>query len=153
MEFTILRDMGQVKSRVRMLNFRRVNFQLFKELVDGTPWKTASTVKGAEQGWQLFKDIFLRAQELLIPMYKKSGKEGRRRSTRLNKDLLVKLKCKKEMNHQWNQGHVSWEEYMDAARMCREWIRKAKVHLELNLARDIMNNKDFYRYTGQTRNI
>jgi len=27
---TILRDMGQVKSRVRMLKFRRTNFRFFK---------------------------------------------------------------------------------------------------------------------------
>lgn len=36
-EFAILRDMGQLKTRVRILNFRKVNFQLFKELMDGTP--------------------------------------------------------------------------------------------------------------------
>lgn len=34
-EFTVLRDMGQLRSRVRTLNCRRRNYQLFKELVDG----------------------------------------------------------------------------------------------------------------------
>ena len=33
-EFTILRNMGLTKSRVRTLNFRRVNFGLLKELLD-----------------------------------------------------------------------------------------------------------------------
>ena len=98
-EFTILRDMGQVKSKVRTLNFRRVNFQLFKELVDGTPWEAALRDKGAEQSWQLFKDIFLKAQELSIPICKKSGKNGRIPAW-LSKDLLVKLKCKKEKHRQ-----------------------------------------------------
>ncbi|GAB0179484.1 hypothetical protein GRJ2_000413700 [Grus japonensis] len=50
-EFTILRDMGQIKNRVRMLNCRKANFQLFKELVDGTPWETAVRGEGAEQSW------------------------------------------------------------------------------------------------------
>ena len=113
---------GQLKSRVRTLNFRRANFQLVKELVDGTPWETALRDKGAEQSWQIFENIFLRAQDLSIPMCKKSGKEGRR-SAWLSEDLL---KCKKEMHRQWNQGHVSWEEYRDAAWMCRDGIRKAK---------------------------
>ncbi|KAK4806794.1 hypothetical protein QYF61_005590 [Mycteria americana] len=145
-EFTIWRDMGQVKSRVRTLNFRKANIQLFKELVDGTPWETALRDKGAEESWQLFKDIFLRTQELLIPTCKKSGKEGRRPAW-LSKDLLVKLKCMKEVHWQWNQGHVSWEEYRDAAWMCRNGARKAKAQLELNLARDAKNNKKgFYRY-------
>ena len=36
-EFTVLRDMGQMKNKVKTLNFRKANFQLFKELVNGTP--------------------------------------------------------------------------------------------------------------------
>ncbi|GAB0181507.1 hypothetical protein GRJ2_000616000 [Grus japonensis] len=71
-KFTILRDMGQMKSRVKTLNFRKANFQLFKELVDGTPWEIALRDKRAEETWKLFKDIFLRAQELLISICKKS---------------------------------------------------------------------------------
>lgn len=39
--FAVLWYTGQGKSRVRTLNIRRVNFQLFKELVDGTPQATA----------------------------------------------------------------------------------------------------------------
>jgi len=30
-EFSVLRDMGKVKNVVRTLNFRKANFQLFKE--------------------------------------------------------------------------------------------------------------------------
>ena len=67
MEFAVLRDMGQAKSKVRTLNFRKANFQLFKELVNRTPWETALRDKGAEQSWQIFKDTFHRMQELLIP--------------------------------------------------------------------------------------
>ncbi|KAK4811192.1 hypothetical protein QYF61_019823 [Mycteria americana] len=86
-EFTILRDMGQAKSILKTLNLRKVNFQLFKGLVDGTPWEIALRDNEEEQSWQL-KDIFLRAQELSIPMCKKSGKEGRRPAW-LSKDLLA----------------------------------------------------------------
>ena len=50
-EFTVLRDMGQAKSKVRTLNFRKANFQLFKELVNRTPWETALRDKGAEESW------------------------------------------------------------------------------------------------------
>ena len=50
--------------------------------------------------------------------------------------LLVKLKGKKEMHRQWKQGQVSWEEYRDVAQLCRDGVRKSKVQLELNLARD-----------------
>ena len=34
--------------------------------------------------------------------------------------------------------------------MCRDEVRRAKVQLELNLARDAKNNKQgFYRYVSQ----
>ena len=37
--------------------------------------------------------------------------------------------------------------------MCRDRIRKAKAQLELNLARDVKNNKGFYRYVDQKRRL
>ncbi|KAK4830768.1 hypothetical protein QYF61_013257 [Mycteria americana] len=151
-EFVVLRDMGQVKSKVRTLNFRKEKFQLFKELFNRTPWETALRDKGAEQSWQIFKDAFHRAKELSIPRCKKSGKEGKRLAW-LSQDLLVKLKGKKEMHRQWKQGQVSWEEYRGDAWLCRGGVRKAKVWLELNLARNTKNIKDFYRYVSQKRKV
>ncbi|KAK4827373.1 LOW QUALITY PROTEIN: hypothetical protein QYF61_017311 [Mycteria americana] len=54
------------------------------------------------------------------------------------------------MHRQWKQGQVSWEEYREAARLCRDGVRKAKAQLELNLARDTKNNKKgFHRYTDK----
>jgi len=57
-EITILRNIGQVKSKVKTLDFRTENIQ-FRELEDGTPWQSAFRDKGAEQSWKHFKDIFL----------------------------------------------------------------------------------------------
>ncbi|KFQ75511.1 hypothetical protein N337_12410, partial [Phoenicopterus ruber ruber] len=146
------RDIDQVKTNVRTLNFRKANFQLFKELVSRTPWETALRDKVAGQSWQIFKDAFHRAQHLSIPRCKKSGKEGKRPAW-LSRDLLVKIKGKREMHRQWKQGQVSWEEYRDAAQLCRDGVRKAKAWLALNLARDAKNNKGFYRYVSQKRKV
>ena len=103
----------------------------------------------AEQSWQIIKEALLRAQELSIPRCSKSGKEGKRLAW-LNQDQLVKLESKKEMHRQWKQGQVTWEQYRDAARLCRDGIRKAKDQLEMDLARGAKNNKKgFYRYINQ----
>ena len=57
------------------------------------------------------------------------------------------------MHRQCKQGQVTWEEYRDAARLCRDVVRKAKAQLELDLARGAKKNKkDFYRYISQKRN-
>ena len=58
------------------------------------------------------------------------------------------------MHRQWKQGQVSWEEYRDAAQLCRDGVKKAKAQLELNWARDAKNNKKgFYRYVSQKRKL
>ena len=49
---------------------------------------------------------------------------------------------------------MAWEENRESIQTCRDEIRKAKVHMEGNLARDVKKNKKgFYRYTGQKRQI
>jgi len=60
-EFTVLRNMGKARSIVRTLNFRKANFKLYKELVSRTHWETVLRNRGAEQSWQIFKDVFHRA--------------------------------------------------------------------------------------------
>ena len=67
-----------MKSTVRILNFRKANIQLLKELVNRTLLETTLRDTGTEQSWQIFKDAFHRAQELSIPRCKKSVKEGKR---------------------------------------------------------------------------
>jgi len=90
-DFIVLRDMEKAKRKVRALNFRKANFQFFKELVSRIPCEIALRDKGAEQSWQIFKYAFHRAQELLIPRCKKPVKEGKRPAWL----SLVRLKGKK----------------------------------------------------------
>lgn len=86
-------------------------FQLFKELLNRIPSEIALRDKGAaEQSCQIFKGTFHRVQELSITMSEKSGKDGKRLAC-MCQALLVKLKGKKEMYKQWEQGQVSWEDY------------------------------------------
>jgi len=39
--------MGKTRSTVRTLNFRKADFQLFKEFVSRTPWETVLRDRGA----------------------------------------------------------------------------------------------------------
>lgn len=75
--FAALRNMEHTKSTFRILNFGRAHFWLFKELNHiGPPWETLLRDMGAGKSWQIFKDVFNKAQEIPIPGCKKSGKEG-----------------------------------------------------------------------------
>ena len=52
----------------------------------------------------------------------------------MNKECLVKLKHKNGVYRRWKQGQVTWEEYRDTVEVCSDTVRKAKAHLELDLA-------------------
>ena len=55
---------------------RRVNLRLFKELLDEIPWEIVLWDTGTEKNWQLFKDTFLKAQELSISQHKNQAEEA-----------------------------------------------------------------------------
>jgi len=68
--------------------------------------KLSLETKEWRKGWLLFKDVFLRAQELSVPQNKKAGRGGRKKAW-LGKDLLVKLREEDGIYQQWKQGHGS----------------------------------------------
>ena len=80
---------GYETSKIRMLNFRKAKFQLFRKLVSRTPWETVHMGKGAEENRQIFKKAFLI-----------------KRPAWLNQILLVQLKSKKKMHRQWKWAGI-----------------------------------------------
>lgn len=109
-----------------------MSFWLFKELLDEISWGTVLRNKGVKQSWQFFKDTFVKAQELSISQQEKSRRGGRKLA-RMSKDLLVKLREKREKYRQWKEACVAWEEYRDSVQTWRDGSRKAKVQMELNM--------------------
>ncbi|KFU97279.1 hypothetical protein N339_06495, partial [Pterocles gutturalis] len=144
------RNVGLAKSRVRTVNFRRTNFQLFKESLDGIHWETVLKGVGTEQSWQLFKDTLLRVQELSISQQKKSSKGGGQPAW-LSKDLQLKLKEKKET---YRKCHIEDDFLVQnvVVQMFRDRIRKAKTQMGLKFSGDVKSNKKwFYRHIGRRR--
>jgi len=145
-EFRILRGGSRAISRIKTLDFRRANFGFFKQLLGAIPWVRALEGRGVHECWLLFKRHFLHAQERCIPLRKKWSQGGRRPAW-LNKELLVELRWKRKVHGMWKEGQATWEEYRNVTRACRDAMRKAKAYLELNLARDVRNNKKgFFNY-------
>ncbi|GAB0178678.1 mitochondrial enolase superfamily member 1 [Grus japonensis] len=70
----------------------------------------------------------------------------------MTKELLEKLKGKKEVYQLWKKGGATWEEYRDAIREHRDSTRKAKDHLELKLAGEVKDNKKgSFKYISSKR--
>ena len=61
-------------------------------------------------------------------------------------------KTQKEEESQIWKILATWEEYRNAVRACRDAMRKAKAHLELNLVREVKDNKKgFFKYVSSER--
>jgi len=145
-EFRILCGGSRAISRIKALVFRRSNFGLFKELLGGILWVRALEGRGVQECRSLFKHHFLHAQDRYIPLSRKSSKGGRRHVW-MSKELLAELRWKRKVHGMWKEGQATWEEYRNVVRACRDATRKPKVHLELNLARDVTDNKKgFFNY-------
>jgi len=144
--FRILHGGSRVISRIKTLDFKRANFGIYKELLGGILWARALEGRGVQECWSLFKHHFVQAQERSIHLRKKSSK-GDRRLAWLNSELLAELRWKRKVRGMWNEGQATWEEYRNVIRACRDATRKAKTHMELNLARHVRNNKKgFFNY-------
>ncbi|KFQ14566.1 hypothetical protein N330_13202, partial [Leptosomus discolor] len=137
---------------ITTLDFSRANFSLFKQLLGEIPWHRVLEGKRAQDGWFIFKDHFFQAQDQSIPVGRKSRK-GARRPVWLNRELMGKLKWKKRVYRSWKEWVATWEEYKTVVRGCREATRKAKASLELNLAREVKDNrKSFLKYIADKTN-
>ncbi|GAB0207304.1 hypothetical protein GRJ2_003196000 [Grus japonensis] len=150
-EFRILRGRSRAISRITTLDFRRGNFGLFKDLLGRIPWVRALEGRGVQESWSIFKHHFLLAQDQCILKNRKTSKGGRRPAW-MSKELLEKLKGKKEVYRMWKKGLATWEEYRNVVRVCRNATRKAKAHLELKLAGDVKDKKKgFFKYISSKR--
>ncbi|CAM5119228.1 unnamed protein product [Eretmochelys imbricata] len=86
-------------------------------------------------------------------MCRKNSKYGRQPAW-LNSEILADLKYKKEAYKKWKIGQMTRYEYKNIFRGCRSEIRKAKSHLELQLARDVKSNKKgFFRYVSNKKKV
>ncbi|CAM5085999.1 unnamed protein product [Natator depressus] len=150
-EFRILTQGRKVSSRIRTLDFRKADFDSLREQMARIPWRTNMKGKGVQESWLYFKESLLRLQGQTIPMSRRNSKHGKRPAW-LNGEILADLKHKKEAYKKWKVGHMTREEYKNIARACRKDIRRAKSHLELQLARDVKSNKKgFFRYVGNKK--
>ncbi|CAM4692336.1 unnamed protein product [Lepidochelys kempii] len=152
-EFRILRQGRKESSRIRTLDFRKADFDSLRELMGRIPWENNMRGKGVQESWLYFKESLLRLQGQTIPMCRKNSKCGRRPAW-LNSEILADLEHKKEAYKKWKLGQMTREEYKKIARGCRSVVRKAKSQLELQLARDVKNNKKgLFRYVSKKEDL
>ena len=70
----------------------------------------------------------------------------------MSKELVHKLKEKKKVHEMWKKNLITWEEYRNVVRACKDATRKAKACLQLNLAKVIKENKKgFFKYINSKR--
>ncbi|GAB0175687.1 hypothetical protein GRJ2_000033900 [Grus japonensis] len=111
-EFNILRAARRSHSKLTTPDFRRADCGLFRDLLGRIPWDKALEGQGAQDSWLIFKGHLLQAQERCIPTKRMTGKNTRKPAW-MNKELLDKLRHKKDAYRGWKQGQVAWKEYRE----------------------------------------
>ena len=77
-EFLILGRVKRGNSKTATLDFQRADFELSRRLVGGVPWGSVIGSKRIQDGWLLFKNEVLKAQEQAVPLSHKMSRRGRR---------------------------------------------------------------------------
>ena len=103
-EFSILGDVRRVTSKTAVVNFQKVDFDLFRMLVAGVPWESFLKGKGVQEAWTLLKMKILRAQDQVVPECCKVSCRGKR-PVWMNRELLLRLRKKKRVL--WKKGQVT----------------------------------------------
>ncbi|KAK4817900.1 hypothetical protein QYF61_002284 [Mycteria americana] len=142
-ELLILGGARKGASRTAAWDFWRAAFSLFRRLVDRVLWEAVLKGKGVQEGWTFFKKEILKAQEQAVPICQKTSQKGGRPAW-LNRELWLELRKKRRVYDLWKKGQATQEDYKDVMRFCREKIRRAKAHLELNLPTAVKDNKKMF---------
>jgi len=86
LDFSLLVEPRREVSRTATLDFRRSDFNLFRTMVERVPWEVVLESVGAQEGWEYFKEVVLKVQELTILKSRKTSQRTRRPDW-LNRDL------------------------------------------------------------------
>ena len=106
-EFKILRVPKRVQSKLAALDFRRANFELFRELLERVTWEKALEGRNAQESCSIFKDRLLQAQNQCILRKRKASKNARMPEW-INKELLDLLKLKKKVYRECKEELEIW---------------------------------------------
>ena len=105
LDFSILGERRRGVSRTATLDWR-VDFNLFRTMVERVPWEVILESMGAQEGWEYFKETVLKVQDLTISMSRKMSQQARRPSW-LNRDLWLDLKNKRKVYGLWKSGQAT----------------------------------------------
>jgi len=103
---------GEVKrgiSKTATMDFWRVDFGLFRTLVERVPWERILKGKRVQEGWTFLRKEVLKAQEEAVPMCCKTNQRGRRLAW-LNSELLLGLRKKRRVYHLRKKEQVTQED-------------------------------------------
>lgn len=130
-EFSVLKNTSQARIRVWLLNFRKANFYLFKDMSVGSPERLPSGTREWIGAGRYLRIPSTKCKSSQFPGPRNWARKARDR----NRELQVRLKGKKQMHKQRTGG----------LGRAKSWC------MVLYLAKN--SRKGFYRYVNQKKNV
>jgi len=70
----------------------------------------------------------------------------------MSRELIKHLRWEKKVYRVWKKDLATWEKHRNVVRPCRDATQKAVTHLELDLVREVKDNKkNFFKYVSSKR--
>lgn len=132
LEFKILRGVTKMNRRITTLVFWRADFDLFRDLLGRIPSGGALKGKGAQENW-LIKDSLWEHRDGLLSCAESWGSMAESHFGWIWWFWLSPSTKRKCTETEAGAGYLGG--CRDVACLCEDGVRKAKAHLELNLAR------------------
>jgi len=76
-EFAVLKNKGQAKTKVRTLSFRKAKFQSFKELLSRTPWEMVLRTREQNRAGRWLRMLATECKSSQSPGVRNQARKGR----------------------------------------------------------------------------
>ena len=142
----MLRDRVQ-GSRVRLLGFRKANFEGMRRELSDVDWETLTTGHSASEKWETFKEQMCSVQSKYIPMRCKA--RSRKRPGWLSSEIrnAIKEKQKAFIRFKITGLELDLYHYRSKQRKVKKITQQAKREYERDMAQNIKHtSKAFFKY-------
>merc|ERR1712074_50058 len=149
-EFEINIKYESKNNYTKVPNFRRANFNTFRERVSEIPWNNIFISKTTNEQWEILLDTILTAQNGSVPLKRKrTGNKNNPKWYSVEIGRLIKDRNNAHKNYTRTKSEADLNIFTERKRNVKRAVKTAKRNYERNIAGSCKENpKKFYEYVN-----
>merc|ERR1712074_255324 len=149
-EFEINIKYESKNNYTKVPNFRRANFNTFRERVSEIPWNNIFISKTTNEQWEILLDTILTAQNESVPLKRKrTGIKNNPKWYSVEIGRLIKDRNNAHKNYTRTKSEADLNVFTERKRNVKSAVKVAKRNYERNIAGSCKENpKKFFEYVN-----